>query len=273
MINTQRIIKYVAIGLALLLTVNIISAIMYGIISIGTVFTFNNDKDYIKEGLENIPVSENIEVLDIDIASSNITIKEGSTVKIETNNKYIKTKENNHKLTITEEKHNWLNINNTSDLIIYLPLNYLFNNVSIENGAGKIDIESLNTERLNLDLGAGKVNINNLTVLKDTEIDGGAGEINITNGNLTNLDLDMGVGKLTLTATINENSKIDAGVGALDLNLIGTIDDYKIILDKGLGNATLDGEKMKNSTYYGNGSKLIDIDGGIGAIKIDFIDK
>ena len=106
----------------------------------------------------------------------------------------------------------------------------------------------------------------------EIKIDGGAGSIVIENGKLNNIDLDMGIGKLSLTSEISGNNEIDAGVGDIDLNLIGTINNYKVKLDKGIGSAKFNKEKMKNNTYYGNGLNIIDINGGVGSIKIDFLD-
>ena len=267
MIKTQKIIKYCAIAFAIFLTFSIISSIMFGIMSIGNVFD-NNDSN-ITDNLETLKVSNNIQELDINVKSINIIIKESSNFKIETNNKYIKLKEKNDKLSITEEKHNLFN-NTDSSLIIYLPSDYLFNEVSIENGAGKIEIDKLSTKKIDLDLGAGKVEIQNINVTNETEIDGGAGEIVIENGTITNLDLDMGVGNLTLNASLIGNNEIDAGIGEINLNLNETLDNYKIKINECLGNATLNEEKMKNDIYYGTGSNIINIAGGIGNIKIKY---
>ena len=49
-------------------------------------------------------------------------------------------------------------------------------------------------------------------------------------------------------------------------------DDYCIILDKGLGNATINGKNMSGDTTYGTGENKLDIDGGLGSIQIDFIE-
>lgn len=267
MIKTQKLIKYCAIAFAIFLVFNIISGIMYGIISISNIF--NNDESSVGN-LKDLNINSNIQVLDVDISSVNITIKESNKFKVETNNKNINYKIDNNKLFITETKYNFFNKKNSSDLIIYVP-NYLtFDNVNIENGAGKININELYTKKLYLDLGAGKVKANNLTVLNDTKIDGGAGEINITNSKINNLDLDMGVGKLSLTSKITGNNEIDAGIGELNLNLVGNSNDYRIKLDKGIGSATIDNQKMKSETYYGTGSNSIDIDGGVGNINIKF---
>ena len=49
-------------------------------------------------------------------------------------------------------------------------------------------------------------------------------------------------------------------------------DDYFITLDKGLGNATINGKNMSGDTTYGTGENKLDIDGGLGSIQIDFIE-
>lgn len=272
MIKAQRIIKYCAIAFALFLVINIFGLIMNVIFSLSSILN-NNDSDklQINEELKNIDINEDIKKIELDIASSKIIIiKEGTKIKVETDNEYIKVKERNNKLTITEEKQNLFKINKNSELVIYLPENLLFDEVNIDSGAGTVDIDYLNTKELELSLGAGQVNIQNLNVSNEADIDGGAGEVIIQNSSINNLDLDMGVGKLTLNSSLTGNNEIDAGIGELNINLVGTSEDYKIRLNKGLGNATLNNEKMKNDTYYGKGTNIIDIDGGIGSIKINY---
>ena len=168
------------------------------------------------------------------------------------------------------EKQNLFNINKDSELIIYLPKEFSFNEVSIDSGAGEIDIDYLKAEELELSLGAGKVEIENLNVSTKIDIDGGAGEVNIKNSEIKNLDLDMGIGKLNLNVSLTGNNKIDAGIGELNIDLIDAFENYKIILNKGIGNATLNDKKIQSDTYYGTGANLIDIDGGIGNIKINY---
>lgn len=269
--EVQKIIKYLAIALALFLTFSIVSGIMNGISFIGDVFDDNKSK--ITEKLNNLEINNDTLLLDINVSSSNIKIIEGDTFKAETNNKYIDSRQDKNKLYITEKKHNWFNSNKNSELIIYVPTNYIFDGVAIETGAGKLNIEALSTRRLYLDLGAGKAKFSNLIVSSEAEINGGAGEIIINSSNIHNLDLDMGIGKLSLTSKLTGNSKIDCGIGKIDLSLIGTLEDYQIKLDKGLGSATIDGNNMNDDTTYGTGYNKLDIEGGIGSIDINFIEK
>ena len=85
--ETQKIIKYCAIAFALFLTVSIISGLMAGATFIGNLF---DENDEIMEKLEGLEIGENTSLLVVDIASSNIIIKTGDTLKIETNNKTVR---------------------------------------------------------------------------------------------------------------------------------------------------------------------------------------
>ena len=268
MSGMQKIIKYLAISFAVFLIFNIISGIMYGVSFIGNLF--DSDKSGVTDKLNDLEINDDTLLLDINVSSSNITIKTGDTFKAETNNKYISSKQDNNKLYITEDKHNWFHSSSNNELIIYIPIDFIFDGVEIDAGAGKVNIENLSTKQLYLNLGAGKSDINNLNVLEKAKIDGGAGEMNINATSINNLDLNMGVGKLSLTSKLTGNNKIDSGVGKMNLYLIGTLDDYKISIDKGIGNATIDGENMKDDSTYGTGIDSLDIDGGIGSIDIEF---
>ena len=269
MIKVQKIIKYLAIGFATFLIVNIISLCAYGIISIGNIFS-NNENNTITDGFKKIKTKNKISKLEIETKGVAITIKKGDKFKIETDNKDIKTKESNNKLLIIEDNNKWFNKTDYTELIIYVSNNSQFDEVSIDGGAGKIEIATLNTKKLDLDLGAGQVNISNLFVSENADIDGGAGEINITSSSIHNLDLDLGIGKVTLNSLLNGFNEIDGGIGELNLNLIGTETDYQIKTTKALGKITLNGEKIHSDTPYGNGNNLIEINGGIGNININY---
>lgn len=266
MSSTQRIIKYLATAFAIFLVVTIIFGVINAVFSLGNLF---DDSNQSHKKLEGININEDVSVLDIDVKSVKIIFKEGEKLLAKTNNKNINVRQDRNKLFITQKQTNWFN-NDNNELIIYIPKEFTFDGVSINAGAGNVTIDELLANMFYLEVGAGKVEIEKLTVLNSTEIDGGAGKMVINNGSLNNLDLDMGVGQVTLNALITGRSQIDCGVGSVDLNLIGNINDYKIGLDKGIGSAILDGESMKDDTYYGTGENFIDIDGGIGSIKINF---
>lgn len=266
MTTPQKIIKYFAIAFAFSLILGILSSIMFGISTISNFF--DEEEDNISNDLTDINISsDDVSILDIDVLYTNLVIKEGDILKAETNNKNIITSHNENKLIIKEKKH--ISFNNDNDLIVYIPKDFIFDGVSIDVGAGNFEIDALNTKILELDLGAGKTNIENLYVLGSADIDGGAGDFSILNGEINNLDLDIGVGKTTLTSTLLGKSEIDAGVGKLDITLIGSKDDYTIKAEKGLGNIKLNNDSIKANKVFGTGTNRIDISGGVGSININ----
>ena len=178
MTTAQKVIKYIATAFAVFLIVTIISAILNGGYALLNTFgSIHKKENIVTEDLKVISSEvKEVSTLKIDLACTNLDIKTGDKFKVETNNSKITFTDNNGSIKIKEENHNWLmNHNYTSDLIIYIPENIMnFDEVKIETGAGKINIQSLNTQGLYLELGAGDVYIENLIVAKEAKIDGGA---------------------------------------------------------------------------------------------------
>ena len=63
---------------------------------------------------------------------------------------------------------------------------------------------------------------------------------------------------------------MDLGVGESNITLIGRKEDYKLDLEKGLGNISIDGVNVSDYGSSGNGTNKVEINGGIGAINVAF---
>ena len=85
-----------------------------------------------------------------------------------------------------------------------------------------------------------------------------------------NLKANLGMGEFFFSGRLTGKSEIDSGVGAINIKLLDNSDNYTINADKGIGSITLDGKQLETDRVYGNGENYLDIDGGIGEIKIDF---
>ena len=131
-------------------------------------------------------------------------------------------------------------------------------------------MDQLSAGTMKFELGAGEVTIDKLIATTAIDIDGGAGRITISDGALHNLDLDMGVGHLNLTSALTGESDFDLGIGESNITVIGNKDDYKLDIEKGIGNITVDGTSVSNIKEYGNGNNSIEVSGGIGAINLRF---
>lgn len=274
MTTAQKVIKYLATAFAVFLIITIISAILSGgyalLSALGLIHT---NKDIVTENLKVISKEvKEVTTLKIDLAYTNLDIKTGDDFKVETNNSNITFEENNGSVKIKEENRNWLkNDNISSNLIICIPEDMIaIDETKIQTGAGKINIEKLNTQSLYLELGAGDVYIENVIATGETKIDGGVGKTELKYCEINNLKANLGMGEFTFSGKLIGKSEIDSGVGAINIDLIDNKNNYKIDVSKGLGNVTLDGQKLETDRVYGIGENYLDIDGGIGEIKIDF---
>lgn len=279
MTTAQKIIKYLAIAFAIFLIINIISGILWAIFGVSFIFGLQNWESDTKREYSVITnyeyndidtLNREIDTLDIDIKFSNLKIKTAEEFKVEGDSNYIKCRQDNRTIHIEEINHHWFNKNNSGELIIYMPKNLEFDKVKICTGAGKIDIDRIDTRKLSLEIGAGETHIRELNVKDKADIDGGAGKVTILSGIINDLDLDMGVGKVELKAKLTGSADIEAGIGELDVKINATKEDYKIKASKGIGSITIDGEGISDDIIYGNGENYIKIDGGIGSIKVKF---
>lgn len=255
--TTQKVIKTFAICLAVLIILSIINGVAHLVTS---AFSFNNDVNI------NETYNSDINNIKIDVGTTNMVIKYGDTFSITAENvsKEFKIKEEGNTLIIKEKNITIFGNKKSSHTTITIPSS--LNNLSIDIGAGKLELSDITSNNFSLNQGAGKVVITNL-ISNNTTIDGGAGELHITSSKLQNLDLDLGAGKCYYNGILLGNNKIDQGVGELILDLYR--EDYTIKASKGLGSITINGESYSKDVTVGEGINDIKIDGGIGSIIIN----
>ncbi|MGM9641964.1 MAG: DUF4097 family beta strand repeat-containing protein [Eubacteriales bacterium] len=268
MTELQKVIKYLALALAVFLSVTIIGGLLSALAGLSLIFS-DGESDVVGE-MQTYAVEGEISSLEVDLSGAALQIKTAESFAVESNHKYVTVKSDNGRLRIRETKRPFASSPEGVKVTVCIPEGFVFDDVSIDTGAGTVDIEALAADVLELSLGAGRADIRNLTANTRADIDGGAGELTIDGGKLCKLNLEMGVGKLTLKSRLEGKCSLDYGVGETKLILLGSREDYKIRIDKGIGDATLAGEHMNDDSTYGSGSNFIDIDGGIGAIRIDF---
>lgn len=266
----QKVIKYLALALAMFLMTIIISLIAVIILSVSNFFEnrVNEDTKDIKELVCNY---DNIRNLNISLDYSNLYIKESDKFFIQTNSADINCNNKNGTLDIKENK-NWFFVDKSRILVVYIPKENNFNDITINTGAGNVEIEGLLTNSLNLDLGAGETKIDDISSNK-TFISTGAGKLTISKGTINDLKFDIGVGEVSITSKLTGNNKIEAGVGSLNLNLLGNIDDYKVKIEKGIGKATIDSKNVSDNEIVGTGDYFVNIEGGVGQIDVNFIEE
>ncbi len=270
----QQVIKFFALALALIITVSIFGAVIGGVFWVGTLVgsgvTDGNWGNEPGVWTEEVVESREIAELDVNVKATRLEIRrttEGEPVKVETNNEYVSTWTNGKRLDVVEKSHGFFGWGGTGDVVVYVRDDVKFDKVKMEVGAGTLIVESLETKELDLDLGAGKAQIDNLKVTERAEIDGGAGKTAVS-GELKNARIELGAGKADVMARLLGDSKVKAGVGKLDLVLIGQESDYRITVDKGIGSVNLDGRSLGDGARWGEGENRVDLEAGVGAVDI-----
>lgn len=272
MTTTQKIIKYLAIAFALFLVISIFS-IIFGL-SREIISSINSDKKDSKLLEEYTTISNNvnnIESFKIDISNDNIEIKEGEKFEVKTNDPDVKFYHENSKVKIKTDKTFSWHLSNSSrgTIIIYLPNESNISELDLNLGAGKIDIDKIFVETLLMDLGAGTMTAKEINVYEKATINGGAGNINIYSGTINNLNLKLGAGNASIQSDLTGSNTLTTGVGKLNLGLSQSKDNYKFDISKGLGNIILNDFDVSDDILIGDGETKIKISGAVGNIIIN----
>lgn len=140
---------------------------------------------------------------------------------------------------------------------ILLPQDMQFDEVSIEmNGGGQLVIDKLNSDSLDLDIGAGVLQISDELKVQECEISVGAGEVSVAK-------LDA------------KTSDISCGTGTVNIKMSGKREDYSAEADVGMGSVQV-GDKVLSSGFgnefldENDTEKELDISCGLGTVEITF---
>ncbi len=214
-------------------------------------------------------VQSQISSLDIKLNAADFKIENGDAFLVKSNLKYLSVSEKNGVLTIVDNAKSNSNYTDAT-LTLYVPSGMIFDSINIESGAAKMKVDTLSANTVELDLGAGDVQIGMLNASYSANIKGGAGKINVVGGIINNLDIEVGAGRLDLTARVLGKNEFKFGVGESNITLVGSKEEYMIDIEKGIGSITIDGSVVAGTSSIGNGLNHIDIDGGVGAINLNF---
>ncbi len=265
MTNVQKWIKILAIVFAVFLTVSILSAIFAGLR--GMAFLFDLTSDPVGE-IRSYPVQGQIRSVDMKLSAASLTVREGKRFVVESDLNNLTVRERQGKLTVRETS-KWLR-GKEGNVILTVPSGEILRELSAEAGAGQIEICGISAERLDLELGAGKTRLCDLTVSVSTEIKGGAGKLTVENASFAGLEAELGVGEVEMRAAFEGKSELEFGVGNATLTLLGTKEDYRIRVNKGLGKAEIDGKTASDGDVFFDGNHTVGLSGGIGNVTVLF---
>lgn len=262
--NVSKIIDIAAKIFAAVLIVSIVAGIIEAAGSITDSIFDRDDKNYSSEMtvmMEDISGGAN---LDVDIKSADINIQTGDTFSYYTNNKNIKVKTENNTIKISQTRHN-----DDVEITLIVPENQTFSSVKIDSGAGDIQADNILCKKLRLNLGAGNITVENLTVLNNAQVNSGAGNITVNGGRVNDFDCNLGAGNTEINSEFTGKSSFDCAAGCLDVILLGERDSYTLSVDHALGDVTVNGDSAGSGTI-GNGPNKVDFDCALGDVNIQF---
>ena len=245
----QRVVKYCAMAFAVYLVVMIVGGILAGVGGLSFLTDRFGDSEEADEG-KIYTVSQDIGEIEIELGAADCEILTGDSFAVESNSSALEVKDINGRLLIADSA---ISINGAVRLKIYIPADAHIRRIDISAGAGDIYAERLACSSLNIECGAGDVEIVEAVATVKAGIDGGVGKITVGGGTLNDLDLDMGIGSLDMTSRLEGECELDFGIGDADITLIGTAEDYA------LNYGTADGFKT-----------VVNIDKGIGTVNVDY---
>lgn len=203
------------IGLSLIIT----GLFLGGINGISAVISrvLNEDVTLFDGSLQNFsfdPTNNKINELDLTLNNAIINVYEDDVeylqLRLENAPKNVKTVFDEYKLIIKDQR--FINIKNEKMIVnIYVPRNFVFNDVSLEVNGGVIEINQLNTKQLDIDLNAGFIKGNDCFVEQEYDIECNAGDIDLISKNSLQdygYDIDCNIGKVKI-GNIHHNGIVE----------------------------------------------------------------
>lgn len=224
------------------------------------VFYYDNDdnsqNEIINSGnsaIHNAPKTEAIDTLKFEIGAANCKIVYGDEFKFETEGRYkYESKVSGSTWKIEMLGKNFLSARG-ENVTITLPKNMIYDKVEFDFGAGNFDIEGLETDILDIEIGAGNMNASNIVVNDKTKISCGA----------SNVEVD---------GMFNGKNDFECGAGRLVVNFDEKPEDYGYSIEMGLGHVKIFDETFGGiaDRQYNTGADVyFDVECGEGSLEIN----
>lgn len=225
---------------------------------------------------------ETIHSLDLEVSAGNLIVKQGDTFSIQGSNVIedsIKYGVKDNELYVKEKDNDFWSFigrigfffeSNDTVITVTIPADFVATNTSLEVNAGELNIDQLNTKVLDLDVQAGKANLNQVTVGEKAKMELGAGGIFANDYNGKNLELDISAGEAELRGEFYETLDLDCSAGTIRVYTQLNEDEYSYDLNQSAGSIKVNGNSYKDYEDRNSAaSNHIVVDCSAGTIKIE----
>lgn len=154
----------------------------------------------------------------------------------------------------TTSSRQWNSWNNVK-VTLYVPEGYHYENVKIDLGAGSMEFEELDADKVSLGVGAGQITASGLKTA-DLTTEAGAGRIELREADVGKLKLEVGMGEISVEGNISGSAEVNCAMGNVEMKLAGSQKDFNYRLVGAMGNIDLGQE------HYSGLAMSKDIDNG-----------
>lgn len=230
----------------------------------------NGDVDYNFSGTD-------VANLNVEMAGCLFTLEESSdnVFHVEARNagKFQAYEEGETIYLKASRKTNLLEENKKCFIILYVPQDYSFSDITMALGAGVMNLEGLTAESMTLDVGAGQINADYL-MADSLDISVGAGEVIVDDMDIMEFNASVEAGHLLASGRIDGNGTAECSAGSLELNLDAEETDYDYAANCVAGSIDI-GENYHSwasrEKMWSNGTgKLLDLECSLGQITVSF---
>ena len=129
--------------------------------------------------------------------------------------------------------------NRSPNIIITIPKGFDFSHFNIDLGAGYVEVDNISTLSGKFIVGTGSFKVRKLLASEQSEYKVGAGDMVLEEVIVNNIKINCGVGNVIMNGTVMGDNIIDCGIGKVELNMIGNEDDYAYQIECGIGSVVL----------------------------------
>ncbi len=130
--------------------------------------------------------------------------------------------------------------------------------------------ENCNPEKVEINIGAGELVVNDLAASKSAKLNVGAGTMTLNNCTMNNVEMNCGMGKLEYNGTLTGNGSVECGMGAVTVRTTGSADEFGADVDCGLGTVRFGDNRWSGITegvYHKDAANFFKLDCGVGSIE------
>jgi len=178
----------------------------------------------------NLTFSDAFDHIDLNLGAANVTVQEGSAFRATGRLPYrVNIFTSDNRLIIEEAHRGGFSLNfgfrrQNYHITITVPPGTVLDTLSLDSGAGRLDVQNIEAQRAYITSGAGTVNLRNVD-FGHTVLHTGAGNVD-AGGNFT--------------GTID----VSTGAGNVSITLPGAREDYAYTIQTGAGRTTIDGSRI-----------------------------